>query len=98
MLRREGYAMRMTQQLGAWRARFDALVREAGKPGARPGPDVRERLAASKAGCDAAVAKLAELRAAAAEYVRLRREMRLLWTSINDTPPAPPRMAKRGKA
>lgn len=87
MLKRPTYTQRMKQKLLAWRARFDARRAEAGRPGATVGADLRERLEASKVDADAAFAKLAELRAAAARYVVLRREMDALWKSIDDAPP-----------
>lgn len=81
---RQTYTQQMKQKLLAWRSRFDARRSAAARPGVTINADERERLEASKADADAAFAKLAELRAAAARYIAVRGEMEALWKSIDD--------------
>lgn len=102
MLNRPRYTHQMAERLNAWRSRFNAR-RSVARKEANVSSETREQLEASKVAGDAAFAKLAELRAAAANYIRLRHEMEALWKSIDDsaqelTGSAPPSARKTSDA
>jgi hypothetical protein len=92
MQKREGYTHRMTHQLRAWMARFEASRREATKVGVTMAAELRERFETMQVAGAAALAKLTELRRARARYGKVRKEMELIWRSIDDgAPDAEPR-------
>jgi hypothetical protein len=95
MQKRPSYMRQMAEKLDGWRTRFEARRSRAAGPAA-VSSDTRENLESSKVAGDAAYAKLSELRAAAAQYYKVRREMDALWKTIDDAPPveAPPAAPK----
>jgi hypothetical protein len=85
MPKKEGYSKQMERKLAEWMARFDNERAAAVDAGNLVTANVREKLEAWKVAGDAAMAKLAELRAAAARWGQLRDELDAIWLSIERT-------------
>ncbi len=80
MSKREDYQTQMEENLALWSARFEALKTRAGKDAS---PDIKKQLEVWSASNDAALAKLAELKATTGDkWDVVKEEMEKSWHAI----------------